>query len=164
MKWRLEICQKTAGLEASKLRQKMRNLRHLLMCNKNVWMLWFETKAIESTCTQRFIQPARQAWGACALSALGLLLAHSGEGEDFLTHQPVSFYENGCSSGTESRKIVPKGGNERSLLGLQTGCWPKLGSYGKNRIFLPYPEISGPKKNIHFLTLTMFWPRPEKVV
>ena len=29
--------------------------------------------------------------------------------------------------GTKSRKMAPKMGNERSLRGLQTGCWPKLG-------------------------------------
>ena len=40
----------------------------------------------------------------------------------------------------------------------------KLGSYGKNRIFWPKTEILGPKKGYHFLILTMFWPRPEKVV
>jgi len=40
----------------------------------------------------------------------------------------------------------------------------KLGSYGKNRIFWPKTEILGPKKGVHFLPLTMFWPRPEKVV
>ena len=34
----------------------------------------------------------------------------------------------------------------------------------KNRIFGPKTEILGPKKRSHFLILTMFWPRPEKVV
>ena len=46
---------------------------------------------------------------------------HSGKGEDFLTGQPGFFYENGCNSGTESRKIDPKVGNEQALRGLQTG-------------------------------------------
>ena len=41
---------------------------------------------------------------------------------------------------------------------------PKLGLYGKNRIFGPKTEILGPKKGSHFCTLTMFWPRLEKVV
>ena len=41
------------------------------------------------------------------------------------------FYENCCNSGTESLKIVPKVGNERSLQGLQTGCWPILGHMAK---------------------------------
>ena len=49
---------------------------------------------------------------------------------------------NGCNSVTESRKIVPKVGNERPLRGLRTGCWPKLGSYGK----IGFSEILGPKK------------------
>ena len=44
------------------------------------------------------------------------------------------------------------------------GHRPKLGSYGKNRIFGPKTEILGPKKRSHFCTLTMFWPRLEKVV
>ena len=39
----------------------------------------------------------------------------------------------------------------------------KLGSYGKNRNFWPKTEILGPKKNLHFCTLTMFWPLLEKV-
>ena len=50
-------------------------------------------------------------------------------------------------------------------------CWQLLDiypararSYGKNRIFGPKTEILGPKKGDHFCTLTMFWPRPEKVV
>ena len=33
----------------------------------------------------------------------------------------------------------------------------KIGVFGQNQDF-------GPKKNVHFLILTMFWPRPEKVV
>ena len=41
-------------------------------------------------------------------------------------------------------------GNERPLPGLQTGCWPKFGSYGKYRIFWPKSRfwarlILGPK-------------------
>ena len=40
----------------------------------------------------------------------------------------------------------------------------KLGLYGKNRIFGPKTDILGPKKGGHFFPLTMFWPRPEKVV
>ena len=34
------------------------------------------------------------------------------------------------------------------------GHQPKLGSYGKNRIFGPKTEILGPKKGTHFLKLT----------
>ena len=37
-------------------------------------------------------------------------------------------------------------GDEPSLRGLQTGRWPKLGSYGKYRIFGPKPEIRAKKK------------------
>ena len=39
-----------------------------------------------------------------------------------------------------------------------------LRAESKNRIFWPKTKILGPKKGSHFLTLTMFWPRPEKVV
>ena len=52
--------------------------------------------------------------GLCAESAravTGRQCPHSEEAEDFLTQRPFFFYENGCNSGTESRKIVPKVGN-----------------------------------------------------
>ena len=39
--------------------------------------------------------------------------------------------------------------------------WPKQ---TQNADFGPKTEILGPKKRSHFLILTMFWPRPEKVV
>ena len=56
------------------------------------------------------------------------------------------FYGNSCNSGTESQKIDPKVGNERPLWGLQTGRWPKLGSYSKNRIFGKKPRFWAQKK------------------
>ena len=59
---------------------------------------------------------------AVAMAVTGKRCPHSGEGEDFLRRQLVFFYENNCNSGTESRKIVPKVGNEWPLRGLQTGC------------------------------------------
>merc|ERR1712004_25059 len=74
------------------------------------------------------------------------------------------FYGNSCNSGTESRKIVSKVGNKPSCRGLKMGHRSKLGSYGKNQIFWPKTEILGPKTRSHFFPLTMFWPRPEKVV
>ena len=43
------------------------------------------------------------------------------------------------------------------------GHRPKLGLYGKNRIFWPKTEILGQKKGDHFWGFTMFWPRPKKV-
>ena len=83
---------------------------------------------------------------------------------DFLMlRQSFLFYENSHNSGTKSRKIVPKMGNDPPLRGLQMGPWPKLGTYGKNWIFRPKTKISGPKKP-HCFPLTMFWPHPEKVV
>ena len=74
----------------------------------------------------------------------------------------VFFYENGCNSGTESQKIVPKVGNERSLRGLRTGCSPNLGSCGKIGFFGQKPSF-GAQKKAHFLTLTMLWPLPGKL-
>ena len=62
--------------------------------------------------------------GLCTESAravTGRQCPHSGEGEDFLTRWPSFFYENGHNSGTKSRKIDIKVGNEPSLRGLQTG-------------------------------------------
>ena len=53
---------------------------------------------------------------------------------------------NSCNSGTESRKIVPKVGNEPSCQELKLSHRPKLGLYGKNRIFGPKTKILGPKK------------------
>ena len=51
------------------------------------------------------IQPARR---ACALRALGLLMADGGR----LFDRSVGFfYGNSCNSGTKSRKIVSKVGN-----------------------------------------------------
>ena len=44
------------------------------------------------------------------------------------------------------------------------GHQPKFGSYGKNRIFGPKPKFWVQKRGPTFLILTMFWPRPEKVV
>ena len=41
--------------------------------------------------------------------------------------------------------MAPEVGNEQSLQGLQTVSWPKLWSCGKNWIFRPKTEISGPK-------------------
>ena len=91
------------------------------------------------------------------LRVLGLLLADGaptvqwGGGRLFdgstniLDESTKFFYGNCCSSGTESRKIIPKVGNERSLQGLRTGRCPKLGSYGKYRTFWPKTEILGPK-------------------
>ena len=60
---------------------------------------------------------------------------HSGEGENFLTCQPGFFYENGCNSGTESKKIIPKLGNDQN--------WGRMAKIG---FFLARTEILGPKK------------------
>ena len=91
---------------------------------------------------------------ARVLRALGLLLYSripQWEGRRLFDRSVGFFYGNNCNSETESQKIVPKVGNERSLLGLQMGLWPKLGSYGKNRIFWPKTKILGPKKKVTLL-------------
>ena len=67
----------------------------------------------------------------------------------------------GLSRAVEKSKIITDLRNEPFLQGLQTVRWPKLGSYGKNQIFGPKIEISGPKK-AHILQDTMFWLRPQK--
>ena len=89
------------------------------------------------------IQPLR---AESARAVTGRQCPHSGEGEDFLTCQPGFFYENSCKLGMESRKLVPKLGNERSLRELRTGFWSKLGWYGKNRIFFRKPRFQAKKK------------------
>ena len=77
-----------------------------------------------------FDYPAR------ALRALGLLLADGdltvGRGKTFWrANRFFFFYENSRNSGTESRKMVPKVGNERSLWGLQTGQnWGRMAKIG----------------------------------
>ena len=102
---------------------------------------------------------------ACALRALGLLLADSaptvGRGKTFWRVNRFFFFTK--TAVTPERK-VGKSFPRWEMNGLQTGHWPKLASYGKNRIFWPKTGIFGPKKESHFCTLTMFWPRPEKVV
>ena len=83
---------------------------------------------------------------ARALRALGLLL-YSRNGEDFLMGQLNFFTETAVTPEQKVKKTFPR--------------W-EIG--GRNRIFGPKTEILGPKKGAHFLILTMFWPRPEKVV
>ena len=58
--------------------------------------------------------PEFDAYQACALRALGLLLYSrilQWEGERLFDRSAGFFYGNSCNSGTESRKIVPKVGN-----------------------------------------------------
>ena len=52
--------------------------------------------------------------------ASGIKPAREG-GRLFGTSTGFFFYENGHNSVTKSQKLAPKGGNERSLRGLQTG-------------------------------------------
>ena len=63
----------------------------------------------------QLIQPAREARGpkrACALRALGLLLADrtptGGRGEDFLSHQPDFFTETAVTSERKVEKSFPR--------------------------------------------------------
>ena len=87
--------------------------------------------------------------GLCAESARAVTCRqcpHSGEGEDFLAHQPGFFlYENGLNSGTKSqnryqcRKYTVSSRAEKGLLTKIGVIWQKLDFWPKN-------EISGPKK------------------
>ena len=64
----------------------------------------------------RQCNPAR-AKGLRAESAgavTGRRCPHSGEGEDFLAHQPSLFTKTAVTRETKSPKIVPKAGNKRS--------------------------------------------------
>ena len=46
----------------------------------------------------------------------------------------------------------------------KNGSLTKIGVVWQKLDFWAKTEILGPKKGTHFFTLTMFWPRPEKVV
>ena len=59
----------------------------------------------------------------------------------YITQISLQLIEN------KKSKIAPNVGNERSLWGLQTGRWQKLGSCSRNRIFWPKTKISGPRKH-----------------
>ena len=101
------------------------------------------------------------------LRALGLLLADGtptgGRGEDFLNRQPNFFTETAVTPERKVEKSFPRreiNRHVRAKNGSSTKIgvvWQKLDFWAKNRIF-------GQKKGIHFCTLTMFWPRPKKVV
>ena len=67
------------------------------------------------------------------------------------------------NSETKSLKIDPKVPNRPPSRGLQTGHWRNPGSYSKKTDFRAKIRKFWPKKN-HFLTLTMFRPRPGNVV
>ena len=71
-----------------------------------------------------------------ARAVTGRRCHHSGEGEDFLAHQLFFFFSKMAAPQDQKvEKLSPR--------------------WEMNRDF-------GPKKKIHFLVLTMFWPRPEK--
>ena len=89
--------------------------------------------------TQHILSSPR-ARRACAL---GLLLADGaptvGRGKTFWRVNRIFFTKTAL---TLEQKV---GKSLRSLRELQTGRWPKLGLYGKNRIFWPKTEVLGPK-------------------
>ena len=145
---------------------------------KSFWILWsflkIEVKiwreyllaAAASHPFFPFIQPARAGLtGLHAESTRAVIGRQQTTGSQWgggrLFGASTGFFKKMAITG--EHKIVTNVGNEPSLRGLQTGRWPKLGSYGENGIFWPKTEILGPKKN-HFCTLIMFWPWPEKYV
>ena len=75
-------------------------------------------------------------------------------------------HENGHNSGTKSRKLLllPEAPKRPDRRGLKTVHWRKSRSHIKKRIFGPKTVNFGPKKGTHFLTLSIFRPRPGKVV
>ena len=74
-----------------------------------------------------------------------------GRGEDFLTRQQGFFYENGCNSGMESRKTVPKVGKGTVSQRATNRPLTKIGVvWQKLDILAIKTEILGPK-NPHCL-------------
>ena len=86
-------------------------------------------------------------------------------GEDFWPRRPVFFYESGRHSETKSRKNWSQGAKWTVFPNAMNG---PVGSYDilkkKNGFLGLNPSFWAKKNPIHFLVLTMFWPRPEKVV
>ena len=86
-------------------------------------------------------------------------------GKTFWALSQNFFTETAVNSGTESRKNRSQGGKltvmPRAKNGSSTKSWGRM---AKNRIFWPKTKFWAQKKGGHFWWLTMFWPRPEKVV
>ena len=91
-----------------------------------------------------------------ARAVTGRRCSHSGVGEDFLARRPGSPHENGRNSETKSRTIDPKVPKRNQRRGLRAPLCQKTRSHTKKRIFGPKSGFLGPKKNIHFWSLTMF--------
>ena len=87
--------------------------------------------------------------------------AVTGRREDFLSRQQDFFYGNGCNSGTEN---CSQGGKSTVMPRAKNGSLTKIGVVWQKSDFWTKNQNFGQKKGTHFLTLTMFWPRPEKVV
>ena len=93
------------------------------------------------------------------LRALGLLLADSaltvGRGKTFWRVGQDFFTKTTVTRELKRWNIVLNVGNEPSLRGLQTGRWPKFGSYGKNCFFWGKKTRFRAQKNINFLVLVL---------
>ena len=99
--------------------------------------------------------------GLCAESAravTGRRFTHSEKGEAFLTGQPDFFTETAVTLERKVEKSFPRwemNGHSEGYKWAVDHNWGRVAKIG---------FLGQIPKNIHFLTLTMFWPRPEKVV
>ena len=129
------------------------------------WLLWHEEWC---HCTLisfilSYLSSPKGLRAESARAVTGRRCPHSGEGEDFLMGQLNFFTKTAVTPERKVKKSIPRwemnGLSEgyKWVIGENWGRMSKIGFLAKNRDF-------GPKKMLHFCTLTMFWPRPEKVV
>ena len=86
-----------------------------------------------------------------ARAVTGRRCPHSGVGEDFLERRPGSPHENGCNSGTKSRRLDPKVPTGANAEGYERPFDKKRGPIRKNGFSGPKSGFFGPKKRAHFL-------------
>merc|ERR1711884_765696 len=89
--------------------------------------------------------------------------SHSGKGEDFLTGQPDFLWKQLQLRNGKS-KNRSQGGKLTVMVRAKIGSSTKIGVVWQKSDFWTKNRNFGPKKRSHFCTLTMFWPRLEKVV
>ena len=100
---------------------------------------------------------------ACILNFIhypvtGRRCPHSGEGEDFLTGQLNFFTETAVTPERKVEKSFPRW----EMNGLSEGSERAVDQSWGRMEKSDFPRFWAPKKD-HFCTLTMLWPRPEKV-
>ena len=100
---------------------------------------------------------------ACALRALGLLLAYSGTGRDFLARNGMSRTKTAVTRKRSDRDGRVQRQNGANGEGYKRHVDKKRGPISKTD-FRAEIRNFWPEKNDHFLILTMFRPRPGGVV